>query len=174
MATNWEHQREARRAPETSVDTTERNKVRAVHIYPLMPRSASVGMSGDMIVQAFLQYSGFRFNVFLNLEQDARLPGVQFRDLVKLHHARRKLLLILLVDGFDDGVDKFAFTCGRKGGVLAHVFLNIPLGRDRVLWYGQSTDERKIDRSTFIASAQREARNQYSLTLYFVRADLSE
>lgn len=144
------------------------------YIYTHLCRDRGRSSSGDMIVQAFLQYSGFRFNVFLNLEQDARLPGVQFRDLVKLHHARRKLLLILLVDGFDDGVDKFAFTSGRKGGVLAHVFLNIPLGRDRVLWYGQSTDERKIDRSTFIASAQREARNQYSLTLYFVRADLSE
>ena len=72
----------------------------------------------------------------LYLQQNARLPIVQFRHLVKLKDCTSKTLHVSAFDGVAQDIDELRFPSGGECSVQRAVLGQIALGRNDILLAG--------------------------------------
>lgn len=76
---------------------------------------------------------GLAIYTLLNLQEDVRLPVVQFRDLIELEYRPSKGLDITALDRFHKEIHEFGLTGCREGGVQGPVLRKVALGGHRIL-----------------------------------------
>lgn len=78
-------------------------------------------------------------NGTFNLQQHARFPIVQLRDLVKLVHGSGVRVGISLLSRINEGSNKLVLSGRREGWILLAVLGQVSLSQNRVLfvevWY---------------------------------------